>query len=858
MTGRLGFVLAGVCVSAVVSPAYGKVAEYNIPAGDLKAALDAYSVQSNSEIIYKIEEVRGVHSGGVRGAVSPRAALDMILARTGFTISRDSSGALAIVRASTGPKAGADVVDDAEITVTGSRIRGASVSAPVIVRTQKQMLDEGQSDLGEVARSIPQSFGGGQNPGVVGTSGVITNQNVTSGSSFNLRGLGPDATLTLLNGHRLGYDGSFQAIDVSVIPLAAVARLEVVADGASAIYGSDAVGGVANIILNTDYDGVATTARFGASTDGGNEQQQYSLIAGDSWGRGGVLAVIDYRSASAINAADRTYTRNLADLQTIYPEISQVNAVVAGHYEVSDRIRLSMDGTYSHRDAESNQALSATATPFVSGIATETATESFSVSPKAEINLPSDWRATISGTYGQNTTRASQQVNFSGAFLSRSQNLLKNTTENIEIGLEGGIFRVNGNVVRLALGGGYRSNELYQNADTFNQAGVARNVTNYRQANSSYFGYAEAYMPLISPSNDGPLYRLALSAAARYENYNREPGIVTPKFGLAVSPVKDIEFKGTWGESFKTPQVIQMSAPVAAFYHAAGTFGAGYPTTARVVYLSGGNPDLRSERATTATGTVSLTPGFLPGSRLEISYFHISYKDRIAEPIRSMSAVFGTPGLQSLVAYNPSLAEINAAIALAPAGLAQSTAALPLVPANVVAVVNGRFANISRQKIQGVDITLNYNFDIGGAGNFDLGANVSYLDSSQVLIPGQATTELSGIIFNPPSWRGRGTATWSKEAFTFNASINYAGSFVDNRRAPFADIEPSATVDLTARYSTGGTGLFGGVDLSLSALNVLNRKPRAVTTLSATALPFDPTNDSVIGRFVALSITKRW
>src|SRR3546814_15829449 len=100
-----------------------------------------------------------------------------------------------------------------------------------------------------------------QNPGVALGSGSIANQNINSGSALNLRGLGPDATLTLLNGRRLSYSGFVNAVDVSVVPIAALDRIEVIADGASAIYGSDAVAGVANIITKRDFDGVSATYR---------------------------------------------------------------------------------------------------------------------------------------------------------------------------------------------------------------------------------------------------------------------------------------------------------------------------------------------------------------------------------------------------------------------------------------------------------------------------------------------------------------------------------------------------------------------------------------------------------------------
>src|SRR3546814_7754995 len=125
-----------------------------------------------------------------------------------------------------------------------SRRRHTRCALVTGVQTCALPIYSGQTSLGEVVRSIPQSFGGGQQPGigfnVPGANGV----NVGGGSSINLRGLGSDATLTLLNGHRLSYSSSRQSVDVSAITLSAVDRLEIVPDGASAIYGSDAVAGI--------------------------------------------------------------------------------------------------------------------------------------------------------------------------------------------------------------------------------------------------------------------------------------------------------------------------------------------------------------------------------------------------------------------------------------------------------------------------------------------------------------------------------------------------------------------------------------------------------------------------------------
>ena len=139
--------------------------------------------------------------------------------------------------------------DGQDIVVTGSRLRGAAIASPVVRIGQEDIRDSGQAGLGDVVRRIPQSFGGGQNPGIGMNVPDASGVDVGGGSSINLRGLGSDATLTLLNGRRLAYTAVRQSVDVSGIPVSAVDRIEVVPDGASAIYGSDAVAGVANIIL---------------------------------------------------------------------------------------------------------------------------------------------------------------------------------------------------------------------------------------------------------------------------------------------------------------------------------------------------------------------------------------------------------------------------------------------------------------------------------------------------------------------------------------------------------------------------------------------------------------------------------
>jgi iron complex outermembrane receptor protein len=329
---------------------------YNIPAETLSQALRDYGRASGRQIIFTEDLVRGRQAPALKGSYPSDAALARLLDGSGLSAQTSPSGAIMIVRDS-GPQSDRAQSEPArptaleEVVVTGSRIRGVAPSSPVITLTQDQIRDAGQTNAGEVFRSIPQNFNGGQNPGVAlgASGGNIANQNITGGSTINLRGLGPDATLTLLNGRRLAYDGYAQAIDVSNIPLAAISSIQVVTDGASAIYGSDAVAGVANIILKRDFEGVTTSARYGKTTEGGGSQAQYNIVFGKRWDTGGFIATADYSQQSQVLAGQRDVTANMPPATTLFPSAHQLAGLVSAHQDIGASVHLSIDALYSER-----------------------------------------------------------------------------------------------------------------------------------------------------------------------------------------------------------------------------------------------------------------------------------------------------------------------------------------------------------------------------------------------------------------------------------------------------------------------------------------------------------------------------
>ncbi len=282
---------SGVCIVAIASPAQAQAREYRVPAGSLKSALDAYARQSGLQVIYKVDEVRRARSAGARGTVSAEAALASILSGTGFRAQRQSSGAIAIVQgtpiaASTVSPSGETDSEKADIVVTGSRIARAGFDAPTptTVVNQADLRLGNPVSVGQALNELPQ-FRATISPSTTGA-------NASSGrAAADLRGLDDVRTLTLLNGHRfVGSD------DLNSIPQSLIKRVEVVTGGASAAWGSGAVAGVVNVLLDDRLEGISIGARTGISSRGdgaryGAEISWGTRLAG---GRGHFMAAGEY------------------------------------------------------------------------------------------------------------------------------------------------------------------------------------------------------------------------------------------------------------------------------------------------------------------------------------------------------------------------------------------------------------------------------------------------------------------------------------------------------------------------------------------------------------------------------------
>lgn len=196
------------------------------------------------------------------------------------------------------------------IEITGSHIKRTDLEgpSPVTSLSADDIAKTGVTDLIGLFAKLPIS---GQ--GTFSTQANSSDDTANGGSSVSLRGLGADSTLILVNGRRVsvspfakGIDTAF--VDINNIPIAAIKRVDILKDGASATYGSDAIAGVINVILRDDIDGVEVSAKYGDTADGGGEETNVSVVFGNTTDNSSHTFILDYFNREEVLYADRNYS----------------------------------------------------------------------------------------------------------------------------------------------------------------------------------------------------------------------------------------------------------------------------------------------------------------------------------------------------------------------------------------------------------------------------------------------------------------------------------------------------------------------------------------------------------------------
>jgi outer membrane receptor protein involved in Fe transport len=321
---------------------------FDVPAGDAAVTLKQAARQGGLEIVFPATHVRGVKTAAVKGNLTPQAALNRMLAGTELVLVQDAkSGALSVSRseknapsrpvepvaaeanqAST-PQSPDAVVQLEEYNVTGSRIRGlleGAAAQPMLTLDAAQIERTGAQSIGDLLRYIPQvssfTLGQGQtqnqrnallnvqtgaftySPGttqITGTAGLVT---------ATIRGAPAGATLLLIDGKRAPKNNqsrSGDGFDLNGIPLAAVERIEVLLDGASSLYGADAMGGVINVILKKRYSGTEVRVGYENTFDTDVAVRTLSVSHGFSVGQLRGLVTASFEDSNELMLRDRGF-----------------------------------------------------------------------------------------------------------------------------------------------------------------------------------------------------------------------------------------------------------------------------------------------------------------------------------------------------------------------------------------------------------------------------------------------------------------------------------------------------------------------------------------------------------------------
>ncbi|PQZ84772.1 MULTISPECIES: TonB-dependent receptor domain-containing protein [unclassified Brevundimonas] len=232
-----------------------------------------------------------------------------------------------------------------DVVVVGTNIRGARTTAalPVIVADREQIEATGATTGDELLRTIPQMgdvlFDSANNPQTSNSARGDVN-------SVNLRSLGVGNTLVLLNGRRLVQHPTSQgtsdtgtvpvlSYNSNAIPVSGLERLEVLLDGAAAIYGADAVAGVVNTVLRDNIDGLTVSARYGGAEGTQMRDTEFNLFAGKNLERGNVSLFANYAQRTALWASDQDFTRS-DDIRPLFADYADFAGVQ------------SLDGRSSH------------------------------------------------------------------------------------------------------------------------------------------------------------------------------------------------------------------------------------------------------------------------------------------------------------------------------------------------------------------------------------------------------------------------------------------------------------------------------------------------------------------------------
>lgn len=981
-TNAMAALAASVCMVALAVPAQAQERAYNIPAGGLRSALDAFGRQSGRPIIYKVNDVQRYQSRGYRGTAAPQTVLDAILSGTGFSARIDGSGAIAIIKRGNAAVRDSDtslgqaaepeeLAAQDEIVVTGTLIRGvAPAGTNVISKDAKSFQETGSATVTQLLQTIPQfgSFNALQSPQGTTSFGTINRPNLRGFPGANDIGTSP--TLMLVDGRRMvGMGVRSNTPDADAIPPGIIQRVEIVPDGGSALYGSDAVVGVVNFITMKRFDGIKADARYGF----GDEYHTFdaNLTVGKEWNDGSIWASYNYAENSPIfgrdrafmvtpesnlvgvrikslecptanvlvtssggasrrlyaaplpSAPDRANICDLTDDAVLYPELKRHSVYAGLNQQLNDWLETDVRSFYYHKETQelagrftNTSSIVSGGSPFfvnVSGDPAERqavsyafgpadadrrdiAIDSWGVTNSYTAQLGGSWQVRAHASYGESKSTYIQTLANTGligpavasgkfnpynpassdpatlAAILNFENYAESrqTQFDSRVIADGDLFRLPGGAIKLAAGAEFTS-ETYKSAFGNVVPGNENTIARVKTTRKIWAGFGELAIPIFSDENAMPgLQALSLTASARYDHYDDVGNTFNPKFGATWKPAKWISIRGSWAKSFVAPGLSDSAAidptslryaigPVADIIAPAPALAAnGYPARAAdkyVYFLFGTNPGLKPQKATTWSLGADIDPPFIPGLRLNGTYYNITYTDKLSYLPFLNSSLFWSAFAPTAVILNPTQAQINQV--RSQAGIFTGTPCAP-EPTCAYAIVDARKSNVGGFKQSGLDFAANYATGTGfGSMDFSIGGNYLLTQKSSPVAGAPYASELAR-----DNSRLKMRSSLGADVGNFRAQISW-------NHSQGYDVLPAGLVgqthvgdynvfDLFFKYDAAGGGALADLSFTLNVNNVFDQDPPLYYAGNATRGRSGYANGSTVGRLVQIGVNKKF
>jgi outer membrane receptor protein involved in Fe transport len=853
------------------------IVHFDLPAQPLAQSLKAIGTATNTDVGFSENRVAGLLAPPLKADLTVDGALTRVLVGTGLrpthfddhTILITDSPETGSLEASTKR---ADTHNLDEIVVTGTNIKGGVITGPVAEITRHDIEIGGFSSLSQAIASSPMNFGGGINIETgrnAANSADNADANSAYASSANLRGLGSNATLVLLDGHRLPDKGDGVSVDLSLIPLSIVDHIDILADGASAIYGSDAIAGVINIITRHDFEGLESRVRYAGVPDGKPTFQADQLF-GKSWSSGSIEVGYQRDDVGQLDTKFRSATIGVGKTNFIVPNEKQNSVFLDATQDISNGWQSFAEATYSDRDTHNifdpTEVIFQAPGAFFTEITRSTGSNAVIGVRNEKV---AGWHLEAFGTYGHAHTSEQLIANGAEAASGGASGLFIGTQSSAggEIRASGDLFSLPAGEVKTAAGVSYRSEEANRMSDFSNGAPTA-----FPFSRKVWAIYGELSAPLVAAAQSFAWIKDAtLSLAGRYEHYSDFGGTINPRFGISLRPANNLVLRGTYSTSFRAPNDLEEAGRSQAVLFPAADTASPTGTTIEL-YRIGSNPSLKPETAKNFSLSGELRPASLHGATISMDYYNITYRNRIVSPDPNLEGIFGA-GLQAqevqgLITRSPTASQVLAALGSANQILTDFSGNPALSPGSsfnpalVAAIVDARDQNFAKVKTDGLDFAASYDWD-SSVGRWHPSIQLTYILSlDQQLSPTADSVSLLNTIYNPVGLRGRAGLAWDQGNWSAATFVNYVNSYKDNRvgGTPPIPINSWTTVDFHLGYSFADPWSVVGEGKTTVALNVSNLFYRHPPFVIATGFGYnyDPTNSSAIGRVISLDFAKRW